>query len=135
MTMKTIVVTMVTALLASAAPAAPQRVKLPNELLGKWCLVRADSKNESTAFYRRGSCKKDADEWLRITPNGYDVAELGCTTVKSNMTGGQPVASRAYQVWYRCGGEGFTWTERKLMWLTPKGLGTSTITATEERPD
>jgi hypothetical protein len=94
-----------------------------------------DSKIENTVFYERGSCKKGDDEWLKVTPNGYEGAELGCSTVKSNVAGGPSVAARTYQVWYRCGGEGFTWTERKLMWLTAKGLGTSTITATKQRPD
>jgi hypothetical protein len=63
---KVLVTTMVTAL-SLVSTAAAERVKLPDEVLGLWCL--APESNDEYEFYQRGDCGTGkTTTWILLGP-------------------------------------------------------------------
>jgi hypothetical protein len=103
----------VVALTMVALPAAPaERIELPAEMLGDWCLQQ---ENEVLTF-RRDDCLDQANNWLLIDRDGYRGHEFGCKTVKSSISRHDP-RYVVYVLESRCEGEAQTWNAIISMWL------------------
>ena len=52
--------------------------RLPAKFVGNWCL--AEHTADHLSFYRRGRCTNPnrVDDWLTISPDGFDVHEMHC---------------------------------------------------------
>jgi hypothetical protein len=52
--------------------------RLPTKFVGNWCL--AEHTADHLSFYRRGRCTDPArvDDWLTISPDGFDAHEMHC---------------------------------------------------------
>jgi hypothetical protein len=101
------------ALAMMALPAVPaERVELPTEMLGTWCLQQEGE----VLTFRRGDCLDQADSWLLIGPDGYQGHEFGCKTVKSSINRRNP-RYVVYVLESRCEGEAQTWDALISMWL------------------
>jgi hypothetical protein len=110
--------------MAALPAAAADRVKLPTEMLGTWCLQQ----NGEVPTYRRGDCLRKTDSWLLIGPDGYQGHEFGCKIIKT----GVDRRNRRYVVYVlesHCEGEAQTWDATISMWL---GLNDSLIVQTGE---
>jgi hypothetical protein len=114
----------VAALFASHNARAAERVKLPPEMLGTWCLKNQQENinPKDDLFYVRENCRGKTDSWIVIAPDGYEGHEMGCTTAKSTR---RKDAARSdtyttryrYVMQYKCGGEGMTWFASEEMYL------------------
>jgi hypothetical protein len=70
------------ALLALFFSAHASDDRLPTKFVGDWCF--AEHTADHLAFYRRGRCANpDQDEWLTISPDGFDVHEMHCKVLIS----------------------------------------------------
>src|SRR6266436_3119829 len=80
-------------LLATAALAAltisvnARDDRLPAKFVGNWCL--AEHTADHLSFYRRGRCTNpdSVEDWLTISPDGFDVHEMHCSnaTLENEM--------------------------------------------------
>jgi hypothetical protein len=103
------------ALTMLAVPAAAaERVELPTEILGTWCLQQEGE----VLTYRRGDCLDQADSWLLVGRDGYQGHEFGCKTVKASINRSNP-RYVVYVLESRCEGEAQTWDAIITMWLGP----------------
>jgi hypothetical protein len=104
----------VVALTMAALPAAPaERIELPAEMLGDWCLQQ---ENEVLTF-RRDDCLDQADNWLLIDRDGYRGHEFGCKTVKSSISR-HDARYVVYVLESLCEGDSQTWDAIISMWLS-----------------
>jgi hypothetical protein len=106
-----LILALVAIALTALSAVAAERVKLPTEMLGTWCL---DEHEAST--YRRGDCQDKTDSWLQIGADGYQGHEFGCKAIKVSVDRRNPRYT-VYELESRCEGEAKTWTAAINMWL------------------
>src|SRR5258707_14286170 len=60
--------------------------RLPTKFVGNWCL--AEHTADHLSFYRRGRCTNPArvDDWLTISPDGFDAHEMHCKVLVLTRT-------------------------------------------------
>jgi hypothetical protein len=76
--MKRILLLATAALAALTISANARDDRLPTKFIGNWCL--AEHIADHLSFYRRGRCTNPnrVDDWLTISPDGFDVHEVHC---------------------------------------------------------
>jgi hypothetical protein len=93
-----LILALVAIALTALSAVAAERVKLPTEMLGTWCL---DEHEAST--YRRGDCQDKTDSWLQIGADGYQGHEFGCKAIKVSVDRRNPRYT-VYELESRCEG-------------------------------
>jgi hypothetical protein len=127
--MRKLLIALLVTLLASwlsahAPPAAAERIKLPDEMLGLWCLDPKQRDNDRET-YRRGECGPSTDKpswmWLRIGPRNVRAHELDCRILNVGKVMERRVLP-IYRLSMRCWGEGEVGIDRIRLWLDGNAL-------------
>jgi hypothetical protein len=110
-----------------------------NVASGKWCSY-PDSGEGPTSYvsYPSGHCKED--NWIEIKPSSYEGHEMGCnfTSVKTwfdpnIVRNTKEMGVRVAQISAQCGGEGCTWRQTFIMYVSKGTLYMQQLSRSQDK--
>jgi|SRR6516165_10593810 hypothetical protein len=137
---KCIKLAIVAVVIASCASLANAKRAQQNVASGKWCSYLDSGEGSTTRYVAYPSRHCKVDNWIEIKPSSFEGHEMGCnfTSVKTRFDPNiarntKEMGVRVAQISAHCSGEGCTWRETFIMYMSKGTLHMRQLSRSKDR--